>query len=154
VPGSSVGGNIIINGTTIAITAGWTAAQVRTAIQAQVGTTNVGATLNGSGNLVLTGTDAATNITIGSGSTLALLRALGLPAGTTNATNIITQSAAAAGQTLTIKVGSNPTTTITFGAGNVVTLADLNAALAGVAGGIASADPATGDITVTSTSPT
>ena len=114
------------------------------------------ATLDGSNNLVLTGTDAVTNITIGSGSTLSLLGELGLSAGTTNATNLLTQSAASAGQTLTFTVGSNAPLTITFGTGvgQVATMADLNTALAGLAGGIASADPLTGNITVTASNST
>lgn len=153
VPGSSVGGNIVVNGTTIAIAAADNAATVVAKIQAQSGTTNVGATLDGTGHLVLTGTNASTNITIGGASTLALLNELGLSAATTNATNILTQSAAATGQTLTIKVGANPTLTVLFGAGNVVTLAQLNTQLASLAGGIASAD-SSGNITVTASSPT
>src|SRR5262249_21294765 len=45
--------------------------------------------------------------------------------------NLLTQSAVGANQTLTVKVGSNPVQTITFGTGNgqVATLADLQTAL-------------------------
>jgi flagellar hook protein FlgE len=155
VPGSSTGGNIVVNGTTIAIAAADNAATVVAKIQAQSGTTNVGATLDGTGHLVLTGTNASTNITIGGASTLALLNELGLSATTTNATNILTQSAAAAGQTLTIKVGANPLLTITFGTGGgqVATLAQLNTQLGTLVGGIAAAD-SSGNITVTASSAT
>ena len=145
---SSVGGTLEINGTAITITAADNAAAVIAAINAQTGTTGVTAALNADNELVLTGTDASTNIAIGGGSTLAILTELGYSVGTTNATNLLTQGIAATGQTLTFKVGSAATLTVTFGAGNVTTLADLNVALAGLAGGTASADPATGNITV------
>ena len=146
---SSAGGTLEINGTSITINALDNAAAVMAAINLQTGTTNVSAALNGSNQLVLTGTDASTNIAIGGASTLAVLSELGLSVGTTNATNLLTQSAAATGQTLTFTVGANPTLTVTFGAGNVVTMADLNTALAGLVGGTASVDPLTGNITVT-----
>ena len=148
---SATAGSLEINGTPIAIGAGDNAAAVLAAINAQTGTTGVTATLSGTDKLVLTSADADTNITIGSGSTLAVLSDLGLSAGTTNATNILTQSGASAGQTLTFTVGANPTLTITFGTGigQVSTLADLNTALAALVGGIATASASTGDITVT-----
>ncbi|RDV05179.1 flagellar hook-basal body complex protein [Undibacter mobilis] len=150
---SSAGGTIEINGTPIAIAAADNAAAIVTKINAATGTTNVGATLVGN-KLVLTGTNASTNITIGGGSTLSLLTEIGMSVGTTNATNLLTQGIAAAGQTLTFKVGANPTLTVTFGAGNVVTLADLNVQLATLVGGTASADPANGNITVSAASNT
>jgi flagellar hook protein FlgE len=148
---SSGGGTLVINGTSITITAGANAAAVRTAINAQSGTTGVAATLDGTNHLVLTSADAETNVAIGGSSTLAVLGELGLSAGTTNATNLLTQSAAASGQTLTFTVGANPTLTLTFGsgAGQITTLADLNTALTGLAGGLAAANSGTGDITVT-----
>ena len=151
---SASAGNIVVNGTPIAIAGGDNAAAVVAKINLQIGTTNVTASLDGNNNLVLTGTDASTNIAIGGGSTLALLTGLGVSVGTTNATNILTQGAAAAGQTLTFTVGANPPLVVTFGAGNVVTLADLNTALGALVGGTASANPATGDITVTSSTTT
>ena len=112
-------------------------------INLQTGTTKVGATLNGTGHLVLTGTDAKTNIQIGGASTLSLLTDLGLSVGTTNATNIVTQGKAANGQTLVFTVGANAPLTVTFGAGNVMTLADLNIALGGLVGGTATANATT-----------
>lgn len=151
---SASAGNIVINGTSIAIAAADNATAVMNKINLQTGTTNVGATLNSSNQLVLTSTDASTNVAIGGASTLALLTNLGVSVGTTNATNILTQGAAATGQTLTFTVGANPPLVVTFGAGDVVTLADLNTALAALVGGTASANPATGDITVTSSTTT
>jgi flagellar hook protein FlgE len=153
---SSAGGTLVLNSTSIAIGAGADMNAVKTAINAQTGTTGVTATLDGSDDLVLTSADAKTNIAIGSGSTLTLLTELGLSAGTTNATNLLTQSAAAAGQTLTFTVGANTPLTVTFGTGgsNVETLADLNLALAGLAGGLASANATNGNITVTAAATT
>jgi flagellar hook protein FlgE len=145
---ASVGGTLEINGTPITIAAAATAANVVTAINAQTGTTGVTASLDANNKLVLTGGDASTNITVGAGSTLAVLTELGMSVGTTNATNLLTQGIAAAGQTLTFKVGSNPTLTVTFGPGDVMTLADLNVALGGLVGGTASADPTNGNVTV------
>ncbi|MBI3705000.1 MAG: flagellar hook-basal body complex protein [Rhizobiales bacterium] len=148
---SSAGGTLSINGTPIAIGAGANAAAALLAINGATGTTGVTATLDASNRLVLTSADADTNIAVGSGSTLSLLAELGLSVGTTNATNLLTQSKASAGQTLTFTVGANPTLTVTFGtgAGQVSTMAELNTALAGLVGGIASADPTNGNITVT-----
>lgn len=151
---SSTGGTLEINGTPITILAGASATDVRDAINLQTGTTNVAASIDSNNNLVLTTTDATTNISIGGGSTLSVLTELGLSVGTTNATNLITQGIAADGQTLTFKVGSAATLTVTFGTGNVMTLADLNVALAGLAGGTASADPTNGNITVAAASNT
>lgn len=151
---SASAGNLVVNGTSIAIAGGDNAAAVVAKINLQTGTTNVSASLDSNNSLVLTGTDASTNITIGGGSTLALLTGLGVSVGTTNATNILTQGAAATGQTLTFTVGANAPLVVTFGAGNVVTLADLNTALGALVGGTASANPATGDITVTSSTTT
>jgi flagellar hook protein FlgE len=114
------------------------------------------ATLDASNHLVLQSTDAYTAITIG-GSNTSLLNELGISVGVTNPTNLLTQSAAAAGQTLTIKVGTNPMLTITFGTGglpNVATLGDLNTQLATLVGGIATVNTVNGNLTITSSSPT
>ncbi|MBS0533598.1 MAG: flagellar hook-basal body complex protein [Proteobacteria bacterium] len=147
---SSAGGTLEINGTPITIAAADNAAAVATKINAQTGTTKVSAAIDPTTHkLVLTGTNASTNITVGGGSTLSLLTELGMSVGTTNATNLVTQGAVASGQTMTFQVGANAPLTVTFGSPNVVTMADLNTALAGLAGGTASADPATGNITVT-----
>ena len=152
---SSAGGTLVINGTSITIAAGANATAVNTAINAQTGTTGVTASLDSSNKLVLTSANAKTNITIGAGTTSTLLSELGLSTGTTNATNLLTQSAVSQGQTLTLTVGSNATTTVTFGtgAGQVTTLAELNTALSGLVGGTASADSA-GNVSVTASNST
>jgi flagellar hook protein FlgE len=155
---SSTGGTLSINNHDITINAGDDITAIQADINAQTSTTKVTASVDSSGKLVLTSADADTNVTIGGSSTLSLLGELGLSAGTTNATNLLTQSAAAAGQTMTFKIGANPALTITFGtddaAGEVSTIADLNAKLTSITGGTASADPSTGNITVTASSVT
>jgi flagellar hook protein FlgE len=114
----------------------------------------VTASLDSSNHLVLTSADADTAITIASGAT-SLLAELGISVGTTNPTNLLTQSAAAAGQTLAVTIGAS-VTTITFGTGGgeVSTLNELNAALALVTGGIGSVNTSNGNITITASSPT
>jgi flagellar hook protein FlgE len=99
--------------------------------------------------LVLTSTDAKTKISIDNTSDLAVLNELGFAVGTTNPTNLLTQGAAAAGQTMTIQVGGNAQLTLNFDVGQIETMADLNTALAGLAGGTASVDPNNGNLTVT-----
>jgi flagellar hook protein FlgE len=114
------------------------------------------ATLDASNHLVLKSTDAYTAVVIG-GSNPSLLDELGISVGTVNPTNLLTQSAAAAGQTLTIQVGANPPLTVTFGTGGlpeVATIADLNTRLAALTGGIASVNSTNGNLTVTASSPT
>jgi flagellar hook protein FlgE len=151
---SSAGGTLEINGVSIAITAGDDATAIKNAINgASAGVT---ATTNSSGRLVLTSADADTAITIGSGSTLALLTELGLSVGTTNPTNLLTQSAVGAGQTLVVTVGANPSTTITFGTGvgEVSTLAELSTALGTITGGTGSVDSSNGNVTITASNQT
>ncbi len=147
----SAGGNLVINGTTIAINPSDNAAAVVNAINAQSGTTGVTATINGANHLVLTSADADTVITVGGGTSANLLAELGVAATTTNPTNLLTQGAVVANQTLTFTVGANPTLTVTFGngPGQVSTLAELTSALLGLSGGAASVDPANGNISVT-----
>jgi len=151
---SSVGGNLVINGTTIAIAATDNFTTIRNKINAQTGTTGVTATASASNRLVLTSGNADTAVTIGGASTLNLLNELGIAVGTVNPTNLLTQSAVAAGQTLTITIGSNPTDVITFGTGGgqVSTMADLATALAGITGGTASLNTSNGNITITASS--
>jgi flagellar hook protein FlgE len=110
------------------------------------------AILNGN-RIELESNDADTAITI-AGSAPAVLTELGLSVGTVNPTNLLTQSAAAATQTLTIKVGANPTLTVTFGTGGaeVSTMAELQAALATLTGGTANLDTINGNISVTASS--
>ncbi len=148
---SSAGGTLVINGTSITINPGDNGAAVVNDINSQSTTTAVSASLDSSGHLVLTGTDASTAITVGNTSTASLLTELGLSAGTSNPTNLITQGAVTSGQTLTIQVGTNPALTVTFGTGSgqVSTLQGLDQALLGLSGGAASVDPATGNVSAT-----
>jgi flagellar hook protein FlgE len=159
-PGGMVNaGSLTINGSgAINITVGMTPAQVVAAINAAAPPGLVlPPTLDATGHLVLTSTSADTAITVASGST-AMLAELGLSVGTTQPTNLLTQSAVAAGDTLIVKIGA-ATKTITFGtgAGEVSTLAELNSApdgLGGVGGGIASVNTANGNISITASSST
>jgi flagellar hook protein FlgE len=111
------------------------------------------ATLNSSGNLYLESTNADTAIAI-AGSAPTLLGELGLAVSTVNPTNLLTQSAAGPGQTLTFKIGASPMLTITFGTGvgEVSTMADLQTALGTLTGGIASLNSTNGNVTVTASS--
>lgn len=153
---SAGGGSLVINGTTVAIAAADNAAAVVSKINLLTGTHGVTASLNGSNQLRLTSANADTNVAIGGTSTPALLTELGLTVGTQSASNLITQSAAAAGQTLTFTIGGNPPLTITFGfgGGQVSTMADLAAALATLTGGTGTVNAANGNITVTAASMT
>jgi hypothetical protein len=148
---SATGGTLVINGQPITINPNDDAAAVVTDINGASAATGVSASLDQDGQLVLTGADAATAIDIGSGSSSAELAELGLSVGTTNPTNLITQGAVTSPQTLSLAVGANPPLTVTFGTGpgQVATLAQLQNELAGLAGGTASVDPATGNISVT-----
>jgi flagellar hook protein FlgE len=148
---SSVGGNLVVNGTTIAIAASDNFTTIRAKINAQTGTTGVTASASATNRLVLTSGNADTAVTIGGASTFALLGELGVAIGTQNPTNLLTQSAAATGQTMTITIGANPPTTITFGsgAGQVSTLGDLAIALGSVTGGTASVNNANGNVAIT-----
>jgi flagellar hook protein FlgE len=142
-------GSLVLNGTTISIANTDSATTILQKINAQTSTTGVSAALNASNDLVLTSANATTNIST-AGSSAAILTELGVGAGA-NATNLLTQGAVTSGQTLTMTVGvSNPTLTITFGTnpGDVQTLAQLNTALASLAGGTASVNTANGDLTV------
>jgi len=120
------------------------------------GTLDVSAALNGNGNLVLTGTNGVASITVGGSGTDAA--AIGFPAGANSfePTNLLTQSAVAAGQTLTVTVTGYAPQTITFGTGpgEVATLAQLQTAIQGLTGVTGTVDTANGDITLTANSPT
>jgi flagellar hook protein FlgE len=153
---SATAGTLVINGTNITINANDTAADILNDINGETGATGVTASLNGSNELVLTSSGPTSNINIGSGSTAADLTQLGLTAGTTDATNLITQGAVAPGETLVVTVGSNPPLTVTFGTagGQVQTLAELNSQLGGLTGGTASVNATNGDITVTAANST
>jgi flagellar hook protein FlgE len=151
IAGLPTGGNtgtLTLNGTNIAINAGDSATTIVQKINAQTATTGVSAALNATNNLVLTSKDAVTNIST-AGSAASIITELGIGAGA-NATNLITQGAVTGGQTLTVTVGANPMLSVTFGtlAGQVQTMAQLNTALAALAGGKASVNTANGDIAV------
>jgi len=158
-PTGGVTGTLNINGTNINILNTDNAANVVANINAQSGVTNVSASLSGSNHLVLTGANATVNVDIGGTSTLALLNVLGLTAGTTNATNLITQNAVGPGQVLNIQIGTNPPNpplTITFGTGGgqVETLAQLSTALGTLnpALGVATVNTSNGNVDITAAS--
>ena len=147
---SATGGNLDINGVSITIGAGAGAANVEAAIDAASGTTGVTASINGSGQLVLTSVDADTAIDVEATSDATTLTELGLTVAVTNPNNILTQGAAVAGQTITVQYGAGTSETITFGTGpgQVSTIADLQAAVAAITGVNASVDAA-GNISFT-----
>ena len=152
-------GTLTINGSAaINITVGMTQAQVVAAINAAAPAGLViPPTIDSGGHLVLTSTDADTQIDVSSAST-SLMAELGISVGITKPVNLLTQSAVAQGDTLTVTIGA-ATKTITFGvnAGEVSTLAELNSApdgLGGVNGGTASVNVANGNITIIATSST
>jgi len=153
---SSAGGTLILNGTSITINAADDATATLAAINLQTGTTGISASLGTSNELILDSADADTDIDIDSGSTASLLTELGLSSGTTGATNLISQGAVTQGETLTVDVASGGAQTITFGTGvgEISTLAELNTALAGLAGVTASVNASTGDISIEATSAT
>lgn len=143
---TSVGGTLVINGNNITINAGDNLA----AIEADINGAAIGVTASddGAGHLILTGPDAVTQITIGAGSTAAVLNEIGISSGTTDPTNLLTQGIVSAGDTLTVQIGANPVQTITFGAGpNVDTLAALQTALGTLTNCTATVD-ATGNIKI------
>jgi flagellar hook-associated protein 3 FlgL len=144
---SSAGGTLVINGQNIVIAPGTSAQTIVNAVNLQTGTTNVSASLNASNQFVLTGVNA--NVLVDTTGTTAGLQAeLGITAGPSNPTNLLTQGLA--GKTLTITVGANPTLNITFGnlPGQISTLAGLNAALASLSGGTASVDTGNGNLSI------
>ncbi len=151
---SSAGGTLVLNGTSITINPADDATDVVTAINLQTGTTGITATLTAGNRLRLTSGNADTHIAVGGASTLGLLSELGLSVGTTNATNLLTQTAVAAGQTLTFQVGANPPLTVTFGtgAGQVSTMAELATELGTLVGGTAVLNTSNGNITTTAAS--
>jgi flagellar hook protein FlgE len=146
----ATGGTISINGTPITLNAGDDATAIQAAINLATGTTGVTAGLDGSNHLTLTSADAKSKVVIDNTSTLSLLTQLGVAVGTTNPTNILTQSKTADPSTMTIKIGGNATLNLVFGVGNIETLGDLNTALGGLVGGTATTD-ANGNISINAT---
>jgi flagellar hook protein FlgE len=132
-----------------------TANQVKNLINAQTGTTGITASINGGGQLVLTG-DAMNSLNVSGTAT----GALGLTPGSSGPTDLIAQGVVTAGQELFVTEGTNATQTITFGTGpgQVSTLAQLDAQLKALNGvnPTATGVDANGNITIVagSTSPT
>ena len=118
------------------------------------GSAAVTASLNSSGNLVLTGNNDVASVTVG--GTGAALIGFGAGVNSFEPTNLLTQSAVAQGQTLTVTASNGTTQTITFGTGTnqVATLAELQTAIQGLSGVTGTVNTANGDITLTATDPT
>lgn len=116
------------------------------------GSASVQATLSG-GQIVLTGTSATANITVGGTG------AASVGFGATNdnfpPTDLLTQQPSLNGQTLTVSVAGGTPQVITFGTGanQVATLAQLTAQVHGLTGVVGSVD-AKGDISLTATDST
>ena len=140
------------NTTSFTASAGKTVQDLINAING--GTAAVTASLNGSGNLVLTGNNDVASITVG--GTGAASIGFGAGQNSFEPTNLLTQSAVAQGQTLTVTVSGSGTQTITFGTGpgQVATLAQLQTAIQGLAGVTGTVNTADGDITLTANNPT
>ncbi|HTV37226.1 MAG TPA: flagellar hook-basal body complex protein [Xanthobacteraceae bacterium] len=121
------------------------------------GSANISASLSPSGNLVLTttGANADTDSITVSGTAAATL-GFGAGQNSFQPTNLLTQSAVAAGQTLTVTVGTGAPQTITFGTGvgEVATLAQLQTKIQGLSGVNGSVNTSNGDITLAAVSPT
>jgi flagellar hook protein FlgE len=118
------------------------------------GTAQVSASINSSGNLVLTGNNYTSSITVG--GTAASDIGFGAGENAFSPTNLLTQSAVSQGQTLTVAVGGGAAQTITFGtgAGQVATLAELQTAIQGLSGVNGTVNTANGDVTLTAVNPT
>jgi flagellar hook protein FlgE len=118
------------------------------------GSAAVTASLNGSGNLVLTGNNDIASITVG--GTGASSIGFGAGANAFEPTNLLTQSAVSQGQTLTVTATGGSTQTITFGTGTgqVATLAELQSKIQSLTGVNGTVNTSDGDITLTATNPT
>jgi flagellar hook protein FlgE len=115
------------------------------------GNLDVTAALNGSGQIVLTGTNDTAAITVAGTSTADTTIGFGNDANQFEPTNLLTQGAVAQGDTMTITVDGTPTT-ITFGTGTnqVATLGELQTAISGISGLTGTVNTANGDISLTS----
>jgi flagellar hook protein FlgE len=118
------------------------------------GSAAVTASINASGDLVLTGNNDLASITVG--GTAASDIGFGAGENAFKPTNLLTQGAVSQGQTLTVTVGSGTAQTITFGTGTnqVATLAQLQTAIQGLSGVTGSVNTSDGDISLTATDPT
>jgi flagellar hook protein FlgE len=118
------------------------------------GTAAVTGSLDPSGHLKFVSPNYLDTITVG--GTSPDLIGFGVGNNTFQPTNLLTQGAIAQGQTIEVKVGTNPTQTITFGTGGmpgeVATLADLQVALSGLANTAGNTVDAQGNITIKASS--
>jgi flagellar hook-associated protein 3 FlgL len=114
------------------------------------------------GHLQVQATNATSTITVSDTNATpgADIATLGFTAGNTTftPTNLLTQGAVTAGQTLTVAIGANPIQTVTFGTGvgQVATLAQLQTTLSTLLGATATAvvDPTSGNVTLTAANTT
>jgi flagellar hook protein FlgE len=120
------------------------------------GAANVVASVGAGNQLVLTGGNLVIPVTVG--GTAASEVGYGAGNNAFQPTNLITQNVVAAGQTLTITTHTAPAapvvSTITFGPGNVVTLGQLQTALAALTNVSASVNTANGNISMTANNST
>jgi flagellar hook protein FlgE len=141
------------NTTTYTYTAGDKVSNLISAIAA--GTAQVTASVNGSNQLVLTGANPLVPVTVGG---TGVAQVFGPGQNNFQPTNLLTQNAVASGQTLTFTTDTLPaapvTSTITFGPGQVATLAQLQTALAAFGNVTAGVNTTNGNITVTANNPT
>jgi flagellin len=123
-----------------------TLAELNSALQSLSGGA---ASVDANGELNVTADSAGDSITLGGTSTA--LAELGVTAG--EASSLIDGSNIAAGDSISIQIGTNAVTNITFGTGTnqVNTLEELETALGNLAGGTASIDDQTGAITIEAT---
>jgi flagellar hook protein FlgE len=140
------------NTTTFTMAAGDKISDLNTFLNSgAVGNANVSASVSAGNQLILTGGNFVVPITVGGTGAAAI----GFGAGQNNfqPTNLITQNTVAAGQTLTFTTQTLPagpvTSTVTFGPGQVVTLAQLQTALAALGNVTASVNTANGNISAT-----
>jgi flagellar hook protein FlgE len=121
------------------------------------GTTAITASVNANNQLVFTGNNNLVPITVtGTGASLV---GFGVGQNSFQATNLITQNIVSAGQTLTFTTvtppsGTPTTSSITFGPGNVQTLAQLQTALAALPNVTASVNATNGNISATANNAT
>jgi flagellar hook protein FlgE len=154
--GMTVGQTVTVNDgtntTTFTVAAGDKISDLNTFINAAVaGNANVSAAVSAGNQLVLTGGNFVVPITVGGTGAASL--GFGVGQNTFQPTNLITQNTVAAGQTLTFTTDTVPAvpvvSTITFGPGQVVTLAQLQTALAALGNVTASVNPLNGNISAT-----
>jgi flagellar hook protein FlgE len=136
---------------TTSFTAGATSTMASLLNAINTGPAAVSASLVG-GQLVLTGTSPTAAITVGGTSGVPASLGFGGTNNNFQPTDLLTQGAVTAGQTMTVTVGGGAAQNITFGtaAGDVATLAELKTAVQGLTGVFGSVD-SSGDINLTAT---